>query len=166
MFATSRYIIALYLYIYAQSLSCIQLFVTLWTAALQAPLSMGFSRQEYRSGLPSSPPEDLPSPGIEPESLVSPALAGRFFTTNAIWEALYICIYIFFLLCPKWVCRAGLIKTLITISRHSFYSAKNKCTFSIFGKTQPLCVTQCESEYILLHVIQIKKQGLLGKVIS
>ena len=95
----------------------------------------------------SSQPRDRPKP------LVSPALAGRFFTTNAIWEALYICIYIFFLLCPKWVCRAGLIKTLITISRHSFYSAKNKCTFSIFGKTQPLCVTQCESEYILLHVI-------------
>ena len=45
------------------------------------PLSMGFSRQEYRSGLPFPPPRDLPDPGIEPVSLVSPALAGRFFTT-------------------------------------------------------------------------------------
>ena len=45
------------------------LFATLWTAALQAPLSMGFSRQEYWSGLPFPPSEDLPDPGIEPRSL-------------------------------------------------------------------------------------------------
>ena len=67
--------------------SRVQLFVTLWTIAHQAPPSMGFSRQEYWSGLPCSPPGDLPDPGIEPESLVSPALAGRFFITSAIWEA-------------------------------------------------------------------------------
>ena len=42
----------------------------------EAPLSMGFSRQEYSSGLPCPPPEDLPDPGIEPRSLESPALAG------------------------------------------------------------------------------------------
>ena len=53
----------------------------------QAPLSMGFSRQEYWSGLPCPPPGDLPNPGIEPVSLTSPALAGRFFTTSATWEA-------------------------------------------------------------------------------
>ena len=53
-------------------------FVTPWTVACQAPLSMGFSRQEYWSGLLFPPPEDLRDPGIEPES---PALAGRFFTT-------------------------------------------------------------------------------------
>ena len=52
---------------------------TPWTAARQAPLSMEFSRQEYWSGLPCPPPEDLPDPGIEPESLLSPALAGGFF---------------------------------------------------------------------------------------
>ena len=46
--------------------SCVRLFVTLWTAALQAPLSMGFSRQEYWSGLPCPPPGYLPDPGIEP----------------------------------------------------------------------------------------------------
>ena len=48
----------------------------------QAPLSMGFSRQEYWSRLPFPPPGDLPDPGIKPASLVSPALAGRFFTTE------------------------------------------------------------------------------------
>ena len=48
--------------------SRVQLLVTLWTAAHQAPLSMGFSRQEYWSGLPCPPPEDLPDPGIEPGS--------------------------------------------------------------------------------------------------
>ena len=48
----------------------------------QAPLSMGFPRQEYWSGLPFPSPGDLPDPGIEPESLVSPALAGGFFTTS------------------------------------------------------------------------------------
>ena len=63
-------------------LSCVHLFATLWTVAHQAPLSMGFSRQEYWSGLPCPPPGDLPDPGIEPMSLTSPALAGRFFTTS------------------------------------------------------------------------------------
>ena len=60
------------------------LFVSPWTVAHQAPLSMGFSRQEYWSALPGPPPGDLPDPGIEP---VSPALAGGFFTTSATWEA-------------------------------------------------------------------------------
>ena len=63
--------------------SHIQLFVTLWTIAQQAPLSMGFSRQEYWSGLPCPPPGDLPDPGIEPASLMSPGFAGGFFTTSA-----------------------------------------------------------------------------------
>ena len=67
--------------------SCVHLFLTPWPVAHQAPLSMGFSRREYWSGLPCPPPEDLPDPGIEPDSLTSPALAGRFFTTSATWEA-------------------------------------------------------------------------------
>ena len=54
----------------------------------QAPLSMGFSRQEYWGGLSCPPPGDLPDPGIEPLPLMSPALAGGFFTTSATWEAL------------------------------------------------------------------------------
>ena len=53
----------------------------------QAPLSMGFSRQEYWSGLPFPTSEVLPDPGIKPKSLKSPALAGGFFNTSAIWEA-------------------------------------------------------------------------------
>ena len=53
--------------------------VTFLTAARQAPLSMGFSRQKYWSGLPFPPPGDLPDPGIEP---ASPAVAGGFFTTE------------------------------------------------------------------------------------
>ena len=51
-----------------ESLSRVQLFATPWTIAHQAPLSMGFSRQEYWSGLPFPPPESLPDPGIEPGS--------------------------------------------------------------------------------------------------
>ena len=56
-------------------------FVTPWTVAHQAPLSMGFSRQEYWSGLPFPPPGDLPNPGMEPESPAFPALAYKFFST-------------------------------------------------------------------------------------
>ena len=57
-------------------------FVTPWTVVLQAPLSMGFPRQEYWNGLPFPSPEDLPDPGIQPLSLASPVLAGKFFTTE------------------------------------------------------------------------------------
>ena len=68
-------------------LSRVRLPATPWTVAHQAPLSMGFSRQEYWSGLPRPPPWDLPDPGIEPLSLASPALAGMFLITSATWEA-------------------------------------------------------------------------------
>ena len=70
-------------------LSCFSLvypFATPWTVAHQAPLSIGFSRQEYWNGLPCPPPGDLPNLGIEP---VSPT--GRFCTTIAAWEAPIIC---------------------------------------------------------------------------
>ena len=53
--------------------------------SLQAPLSMGFSRQEYWSGLPFPSPGDLPDPGIEPGSPTSPTLAGGFFSSSATW---------------------------------------------------------------------------------
>ena len=53
---------------------------TPWTVAHQAPLFMEFLRQEYWSGLPFPPPGELPQPGIEPTSSVSPPLAGGFFT--------------------------------------------------------------------------------------
>ena len=61
-------------------------FATSWTVACQVPLSMGFPRQEYWSGVPFSSPGDLPDPGIEPTSLMSPALADGFFTSSAFWE--------------------------------------------------------------------------------
>ena len=67
--------------------SHVWLFMTLQMVACQAPLSMGSSRQEYESGLPCPPPGDLPDPGIKPASLMSPTLAGRFFTTRTTQEA-------------------------------------------------------------------------------
>jgi len=81
---------------YECMLSCfsfVWFFSTLRTVTCQAPLTMGFSRQEYWSGLPCLPPGDFPNLGIEPESLVSPALAGRFFTSSAtfpgsLWHSL------------------------------------------------------------------------------
>ena len=62
-----------------------------WTVARQAPPSMGFFRQEYWSGLPCPPPGDLPDPGIEPTSLMSPTSADGFFTSSAIWDTRYQC---------------------------------------------------------------------------
>ena len=72
-------------------LSCfshVWLFASPWSVAHQASLSMGFCRQGYWSALPCPPPGDLPVPGIKPASLMSPAMAGGFFTTSATWEAL------------------------------------------------------------------------------
>ena len=62
----------------AQSLNCVWLFAAPWAVACQAPLSMGFLRQEYWSGLPFPTPGNLPAPGIKPTSLVSPALQASF----------------------------------------------------------------------------------------
>ena len=78
-----------WMYIRIVMLSCfsrVQFFVTLMTVDCQAPLSVGFSRQGYWSGLPCPPPGDLPNPETEPMSLTPPAMAGGFFTTSAIWE--------------------------------------------------------------------------------
>ena len=74
--------------------SCVWFSATLWTVAHQAPLSMGFSRQEDRNGLP------CPPPGIGPTFLMYPALAGSFFTPSSTWEAPHI--YIWNL--EKWYC--------------------------------------------------------------
>ena len=72
--------------------SHVQLFATPWTIACRSPLCMGFSRQEYWSGLPWPPPGALLDPGIEPASLISPALASGFFTSAITWEALLLSI--------------------------------------------------------------------------
>ena len=69
-------------YVCAPSLSHVLLFATPWTIARQAPLSVGFPRQECWNGLPLSPMGDHPYWGIEPASPASPTLAGRFFTTE------------------------------------------------------------------------------------
>ena len=79
-------------------LNCVHLFLTPWTVALQAPLSMEFSRQEYWSGLPFLIPEDPPDPGSEPASLASPALAGGLFTTAPPGKPQHI-----HTMCIKWV---------------------------------------------------------------
>ena len=79
-----------YLYVYMLSqFSYVQLFVTLWTVAHQAPLSLVFSRQEYWGGLPCPLPGDLPDSGIERAFFTSPALTGRIFTTRSTWEVFY-----------------------------------------------------------------------------
>ena len=65
--------------LFAQSFIHVQLFTTPWTVACQAPLSLGFPRQEYWSGLPFPAPQDLPQPGIKS---MSPVLADGFFTTE------------------------------------------------------------------------------------
>ena len=67
----------------------VQLFSIPWTVTPQAPLPIGFSRQEYWKGLLCPPPGDLLNPRTKPVSLTSPALAGKFFTTGATWEAPY-----------------------------------------------------------------------------
>ena len=94
-------------HIYASAciLSCfnhVRLYVTQWTVACQAPLSMRFSRKESWSGLPCPPPGHLPYPGINSSSLMSSALAGVFFTTSANWSDLAcththvcMCVYIY-----------------------------------------------------------------------
>ena len=73
--------------LYAQSLSHVQLFVTPWTAARQAPLSMDFHSKEYYNGLPFPSPGDHAKPEIEHSYLVSPALPVGFFSTSTTWEA-------------------------------------------------------------------------------
>ena len=72
-------------------LSCVQCSATLWTIAHQASLSMGFSRQEYWSGLLFPLLGDLLDPGIKSTSLASPALAVRFFTISVTWQYIYTC---------------------------------------------------------------------------
>ena len=83
---------------HAQPLRSYRLFVTPWTVAHQAPLSMGLSRQEYWSGLPCPPPGDLPHPGIEHVSLVSSALQADSLPLShggSLQPSYFIIIYVF-----------------------------------------------------------------------
>ena len=127
-FVSSRRISSLrvYMYVcYANRFSPVHLSATPWTEALQAPLSMGLSGKEYWSELPRPLPGDLPDPGIEPASLMFPALVGGFFTTSATWEAhvcvyvcmsIYVCMCVFKLFFIEKHCFAKLLKLLL----HSF----------------------------------------------
>ena len=78
---------------------------------------MGFSRQEYCSGSPCPPPGDPPDSGIEPASLMSPALAGGFFTTRAAWEAIHIHVYIYIKVCV-YVCANRYARMCVFISMY------------------------------------------------
>ena len=100
-------------------LSCfsrVRLFATPWTVACQAPLSMGFPRQEYWSGLPYPPPRDLSDTGTKP-SLMSPALAGRFFMTSTTCKALYIdmCVCVCVCVCVCIACYCSVTKSCLTL---------------------------------------------------
>ena len=76
----------IYIYICMLShFSHVRLFVTVWTVAHQVPLSIGFSKQEYWSGLPGPPPGIFPTQGLNPSHYVS-CIAGGFFTTSATWD--------------------------------------------------------------------------------
>jgi len=91
---------------------------------------MGFSRQEYRSGLPCPPPGDLPDPGIKPMSL---ALADGFFTTKATWEAqiIFICISIIFwgAVGEKWgITKTALFQVGINVEVNQIFSYTSKTT--------------------------------------
>ena len=107
------------------------LFVTLWMASHQAPLSMGFSRQEYWSGLTSPPPGDLYNPGIEPTSLESLGLAGGFFTTSchlgSLWSNQIV-----------WTARG----CRTSQKGHSTHSARSlKIILRLFPRTLSLCLS-------------------------
>ena len=98
---------------HAQLLSCVQLFVTPWTVAHKAPLSMGFPKQEYWSWLLFPSPGDLPNPGIEPGS---PALTSGVFTTESPGKRCWACWW-----CPK-------SQSLLGAALLSNWSASWDCT--------------------------------------
>ena len=101
--------------------SHVWLFGTLGTVTHQAPLPMGFSGQEYWSQLPLPPAGDLPDPGIKPESLMSPAFSGSFFTTSTTWEALQ--------MISEWINKTW---SWNTIEYCSEWQTKSKITFFFF----------------------------------
>ena len=123
--------------------SHVWLFATLWTVARQASLSLGFSRQEYWSGLSCPPPENLPNPGVDHVSFVSPAVAGRFFTTNATWEAPYT--YIFFFIFFSIVVYYRILHTVLCamqlLSVHSIYNSLHMLIPNSLSNASPLSIT-------------------------
>ena len=104
-----------------------------WTTACQAPLSMGFSRQEYWSGLPCPPPGDLPDSGIKFASLTSPELAGELFTISATWEAQIGHHQMFIIKTSRWVpvwrTTAGLWFSILDVCQSHPLAPPQECTF-------------------------------------
>ena len=98
-------------------LSHAQPFVTPRTVAHQAPLSMEFSRQEYWSGLPFPPPGALSNPGIEPVSLVSPALVSGFFTTAPLGSPRKVLEIIKWQICSEYTNIKGILAQRVTMLR-------------------------------------------------
>ena len=140
-----RYLLArfLILQIVLSRFSHVQLFVTPWTVAGQAPLSMGFSRQEWWIGLPFPSPKDLPDAGIKPEPLTSPASAGGFFTTSASWEALL----------TRLVCQLLMSSSL---QPHGLQPTKLLCLWGFPGKNTG------EDSYSLLQGIFLTQRSIPG----
>ena len=165
--------------------SWVQLFDTLWTVAYQAPLSMGFSRQEYWRGLPCPPPGDLPNPRTEPTSPAFPALAGRFFTAeppgkpkftlspNKIWHIKF-SVHLYIIArtwkqprCPsadKWIRKLWYIYTM------EYYSAIKNNTFEsvlmIWIKLEPIIQSEVSQKdrhqySILTHTYGIWKMVMI-----
>ena len=130
--------------------SHVRLFAAQWTVAHQAPPSMGFSRQEYWSGLPCPPPGHHPGPGIEPVTLMSPVLASWFFTTSATCEAPYLLIqhFIFTFI--------FLDKSLHNGLDRNFLFLMSGAHQSIQYDTQPMGKT-CLSFYIRMIAPQLQK---------
>ena len=129
--------------------SHVRLCATLWTVAFQAPLSVGFSRQEYWSGLPCPPPGDLPNPGIETMSLMSAALAG-----TSSWPLVppgkpLLCLG--HCTCHrKWVCGQGLRSSIIKGSVTFLGRDPRSCPLVTVTLIQPSSL----QTYLLLKVVQ------------
>ena len=123
--------------------SLVQLFAIPWTIAHQAPLSMGFPRQEYWSRLPFPPSGDLPDPGIEPMSCKSPELAGRFFSTSVTWEA-------------HWALRQPQIRARMEEGRHSPQREAQHCSELLLGLLSlsrgPFLTCLPMKNHYLLHI--------------
>ena len=106
------------------------LFVILCIVAHQAPLPIGFSWQEYWSGLPCPCPGDLPDPVIEPVSVMSPALAGRFFTTSNTWKLVFCMVSVNSIFLINWI-----FGQQFTYFRFSFYFLWHISRHLIFNYT-------------------------------
>ena len=116
--------------------SCVRLFVTVWTVAHQAPLSMGFSRQEYWSGLPRPPPGTFPSQVLNPVSCIF-CIVGGFFTTQLPGKPLCMCMYTY-------------INSYISLHFYDFYV---NCYHQGFALALPLCEYPRVSVHVMLMCI-------------